>query len=154
RLIDEKMFFVLHAPRQVGKTTALLSLAQELTGEGCYTAALVSVEVGSVFPNEPGAAELAILGEWRSAPAGFFAQKLQPPPWPSASPGERIGAALTTWAQASYAQGRPLVVFIDEIDSLQDETLIAVLRQLRSGYPRRPQGFPQSVGLIGMRDVR
>ncbi|PNK15572.1 polyketide biosynthesis operon protein CyrO, partial [Cylindrospermopsis raciborskii] len=32
--------------------------------------------------------------------------------------------------------------------------LISVLRQLRSGYNRRPRAFPHSVGLIGMRDVR
>ncbi|MEY3304013.1 MAG: ATPase, partial [Cyanobacteriota bacterium] len=31
---------------------------------------------------------------------------------------------------------------------------ITVLRQLRDGFPRRPQGFPQSVALVGMRDVR
>ncbi len=48
----------------------------------------------------------------------------------------------------------PLIVFLDEIDSLQDQTLISILRQLRAGYPNRPQGFPHSVGLIGMRDVR
>ncbi len=29
-----------------------------------------------------------------------------------------------------------------------------MLRQIRSGFPRRPQGFPQSVALVGMRDVR
>jgi hypothetical protein len=45
-------------------------------------------------------------------------------------------------------------LFIDEIDSLQDEALISVLRQLRDGYPNRPDDFPMSVGLIGMRDVR
>ena len=32
--------------------------------------------------------------------------------------------------------------------------MIFILRQLRDGYPRRPQGFPYSLGLIGMRDVR
>ncbi|MFM1842109.1 MAG: hypothetical protein RLZZ490_845 [Cyanobacteriota bacterium] len=58
---------------------------------------------------------------------------------------------LSTWAANAE---RPLVVFLDEIDSLQDESLISVLRQLRSGYPNRPQGFPHSLGLIGMRDVR
>jgi hypothetical protein len=47
-----------------------------------------------------------------------------------------------------------LVVFIDEIDSLQNQTLISVLRQLRDGFPRWPQGFPHSLVLIGMRDVR
>ena len=46
------------------------------------------------------------------------------------------------------------MVFIDEIDSLQNQTLISVLRQIRDGFPRRPRGFPQSVALIGMRDVR
>ncbi|PNK03574.1 polyketide biosynthesis operon protein CyrO, partial [Cylindrospermopsis raciborskii S07] len=55
------------------------------------------------------------------------------------------------WAMASPL---PLVVFLDEIDSLEDQTLISILRQLRAGYPNRPQGFPHSVGLIGMRDVR
>jgi predicted AAA+ superfamily ATPase len=33
RLIGQKGCFVVHAPRQVGKTTALLSLARELTAE-------------------------------------------------------------------------------------------------------------------------
>jgi hypothetical protein len=46
------------------------------------------------------------------------------------------------------------VVFIDEVDALRDQTLIALLRQLRSGYTLRPQGFPQSIALIGMRNVR
>ncbi|NET34025.1 MAG: ATP-binding protein, partial [Cyanothece sp. SIO1E1] len=72
-------------------------------------------------------------------------------PWPPAAAGQRLGAALSEWAQRSP---RPLVVFIDEIDALQDVTLIAVLRQLRSGYPNRPQGFPQALALIGVRDVR
>nr|WP_019502013.1 hypothetical protein [Pseudanabaena sp. PCC 6802] len=35
-----------------------------------------------------------------------------------------------------------------------DEALISILRQLRDGYPNRPRAFPQSVGLIGLRDVR
>ncbi len=45
-------------------------------------------------------------------------------------------------------------MLIDEIDALQDETLISVLRQLRDGFPTRPGSFPQSIGLIGLRDVR
>ena len=43
---------------------------------------------------------------------------------------------------------------IDEIDALIGDTLLAVLRQLRSGYPERPGRFPQSVILCGVRDVR
>jgi predicted AAA+ superfamily ATPase len=61
RLIEQKLYFVLHAPRQIGKTTTLMQLAQELTAEGRYTALLISAEVGSAFNNDPGAAELAMI---------------------------------------------------------------------------------------------
>jgi hypothetical protein len=38
-VIDEKNYFVIHAPRQIGKTTLITNLAQELTSEGKYAAA-------------------------------------------------------------------------------------------------------------------
>lgn len=47
-----------------------------------------------------------------------------------------------------------MVLLIDEIDSLRGDTLISVLRQLRSGYYQRPNDFPQSIVLCGLRDVR
>ena len=46
------------------------------------------------------------------------------------------------------------MLLIDEIDALIGDTLIAVLRQLRAGYPKRPAHFPQTVILCGVRDVR
>lgn len=48
----------------------------------------------------------------------------------------------------------PVVVLIDEIDALVGDTLISVLRQLRSGYTERPASFPSSIILCGVRDVR
>jgi type II secretory pathway predicted ATPase ExeA len=141
RLIAQRGYFVIHAPRQTGKTTAMLTLAQQLTESGQYTAIMVSAEVGAAFPHDPGAAEAAMLDEWSNAARFRLPPDLQPPPWPEAAPGQRIGSALSEWARQS---SRPLVIFIDEIDALQDETLIAVLRQLRSGYPNRPQGFPHA----------
>ena len=151
RLIAQRNYFVIHAPRQTGKTTAMLTLAQELTASGKYTAVMVSVEVGAAFPDKPDIAELAILDAWRGAISYRLPDELQPPKWPDAPVGRRIGAALESWAKVSSF---PLVVFIDEIDALANETLIAILRQIRDGYPNRPQGFPQCVALIGMRDVR
>jgi hypothetical protein len=150
-LIDQKGYFVVHAPRQVGKTTALRSLARELTDEGRYVAVHVSMEMGSPFPQDIGAAELALLEEWRRDARNQLPPDLQPPLFPEASPGSRISEALTTWAESAP---RPLVVFLDEIDALRDDTLHSVLRQLRSGYPRRPENFPWSMALIGLRDVR
>ncbi|WP_305071146.1 ATP-binding protein [Myxococcus sp. RHSTA-1-4] len=150
-LIDQEGYFVVHAPRQVGKTTALRSLAQELTDEGRYVAVHLSMEMGNPFPQDVGTAELAVLQEWRSEAHHQLPAELQPPPFPDAPAGSRISAALTVWAESAP---RPLVVFLDEVDALRDETLLSVLRQLRSGYPRRPQNFPSSMALIGLRDVR
>jgi type II secretory pathway predicted ATPase ExeA len=150
-LIAQESYFVLHAPRQTGKTTAMLSLAQQLTATGNYAAVMVSVEVGSAFNHDPNAAELAILGIWRNTIEDSLPTELQPQTWVYNVPGQRIAENLRAWSKAI---NRPIVLFIDEIDSLQDETLISVLRQLRDGFPKRPENFPSSVGLIGLRDVR
>jgi hypothetical protein len=150
-LIDEGLYFIVHAPRRVGKTTSLLNLAKELTAEGRYVALLVSMEVGEPFPHDPGAAELAVLGSWRRHAEARLPLDLQPPPWPSAAPGERIGAALVAWARVAP---RPLVIFLDEIDALRDDTLVSVLRQIRDGHANRPTHFPHALALVGLRDVR
>ena len=63
-----------------------------------------------------------------------------------------LGETLSRWAQAGPE--KPLVLLIDEIDALVGDTLVSVLRQLRSGYDQRPAAFPQSVVLCGLRDVR
>ncbi|WP_441292823.1 hypothetical protein ACSRUE_22695 [Sorangium sp. KYC3313] len=50
-LVDRKACFSLRAPRQVGKTTSLRTLAQDLTAEGRCVAVLVSAEVGPDVAN-------------------------------------------------------------------------------------------------------
>ncbi len=151
RLIAQETYFIVHAPRQTGKTTAMLSLAQQLTDSGRYTAVMLSVEVGAAFNQNPDKAEQAILGAWHSTARVYLPDGLRPPAEVPAKPGQVLSDMLRRWAEASP---RPVVIFIDEIDSLQDDTLISVLRQLRDGYPSRPRAFPQSLGLIGLRDVR
>ncbi len=151
RLIQQQNYFVIHAPRQTGKTTAMLTLAQELTASGQYTAVMVSAEVGAAFRTDPGKAELAILDSWRQSAQFYLPSDLQPPDWIEISEGARIQIGLGDWAQHVAT---PIVLFIDEIDSLQDDVLISILRQLRSGFPSRPKAFPQAIGLIGLRDVR
>jgi type II secretory pathway predicted ATPase ExeA len=151
RLIAQRSYFVIHAPRKVGKTTAMMALAQQLTASGQYTAAMVSAEAGAAFGQDVPAAEAAILNSWQTALKFWLPTELQPPNWTDLPAGSRISQALSAWATTSP---RPIVLFIDEIDALRDEALIALLRQLRESYPRRPKGFPQSIGLIGLRDVR
>jgi hypothetical protein len=151
KLIAQRSYFVIHAPRQIGKTTAILSLAEQLNASGQYVSAVLSVEIGAPFGDDIGAAELAILAVWRDTLEFRLPPKSQPPTWDDAPPGQRINHALKKWSQACPL---PLVIFIDEADALRDQTLVSLLRQLRDGYARRPKGFPSSIGLIGLRDVR
>ncbi len=151
-LIQQEAYFIVHAPRQTGKTTAMHELAKQLTDSGKYIAILVSMEVGAAFPDDTDKAELAILSEWRAAIRFTLPQELHPTIWiPDVPAGQRIGEMLGQW---SLIATRPIVIFLDEIDALQNDVLISVLRQLRTGYFRRPEGFPASLSLIGLRDVR
>ncbi|MEM9905084.1 MAG: ATP-binding protein [Cyanobacteria bacterium P01_D01_bin.44] len=151
RLIDQESYFVLHAPRQTGKTTAMLALAEQLTQSGRYAAVVLSVEVGAPITQDLDQAEQAILSAWKWTAQVRLPRELHPPEWSQLEPGARLRQALQQWAQISP---RPLVIFIDEIDALQDDVLLSTLRQLRDGYPNRPEAFPQSVALVGLRDVR
>lgn len=152
RLIAQKAYFVLHAPRQTGKTTAMLEWARQLTASGDYIGVLVSMEVGAGFPDNIEAAENAVLGSWRQRIRFQLPTELHPPFWKTDAPaGQQISDFLAEW---SLAAPKPLVVFIDEIDALQDAVLISVLRQLRDGFSQRPTAFPSSIALIGLRNVR
>jgi type II secretory pathway predicted ATPase ExeA len=150
-LLLDKHYFVLHAPRQSGKTTLLRTLAKKLTAEGTFTALYVSCEAAEVAQDDYEAAEKILLGYLSSQANLDLPDRLRPPPWPVAVPGERYKKALETWARSSP---RPLILFLDEIDALRGESLRSVLRQLRSGFPERPHAFPHAVVLCGLRDVR
>ncbi len=152
RLIDQELYFVVHAPRQVGKTTSLGSLAESLTAEGRYAALLTSCEVGQKLTSDFEGSMAAVLDELDIRARHSLPQELRPPqPDTSISMAVRLRELLTRWAEQCPL---PVVVFFDEIDSLYSDALVSVLRQLRSGYAGRPEAFPQSVALIGLRDVR
>ena len=150
-LVDQLGYFVVHAPRQTGKTTALRALAQELTTRGRYAALHFSCELGQAAGDDYGAAQHGILNEIRLRAETELTADLRPPSWPPAPDTGLLGTGLTAWAQACP---RPLVLFFDEIDALRGQSLISVLRQLRAGFSERPAAFPASVALCGLRDVR
>ena len=149
-LVEEGAYFVVHAPRQTGKTTALRALAADLTASGKYAALHFTCEVGEVAGDDYGAAENMVLSSLARS-ASELPPELHAPRWPDAPAGERIAIALTAWTRACP---RPLVLLFDEIDALQGKSLLSVLRQLRAGYNGRPTSFPTSVVLCGLRDVR
>lgn len=151
-LIEREEYFVVHAPRQSGKTTALRTLTAELTSEGRFAALLFSCEGGESAAGDMVHAQQWILSEIRNRAIHDLPSELQPPdPWPPSAPPSTLRDSLAAWARACP---RPLVLVFDEIDALRDQSLTAVLRQLRAGYGDRPRGFPSSVVLCGLRDVR
>ncbi len=156
-LVRGKRYFVLHAPRQTGKTSALLALRDLLNGgsAGDYRCAYINVEPAQTAREDVGqamgtiASEIArearnTLGDAATAAA---ADRLDT----SSRPHAALGTVLDVWARAKPS---PLVLLIDEIDAMVGDSLVSVLRQLRAGYVHRPSGFPQSVVLCGVRDVR
>lgn len=151
RLVSREGYFVVHAPRQTGKTTTLQALADELTATGRYAALLFSCEAGRAWGDDTGTATRAILDRIRTDAENALSADLRPPAWPEASEGALLATGLTAWARACP---RPLVLFFDEIDALHGQTLISVLSQLRDGYRGRPTNYPVSVALCGLRDVR
>ena len=151
-LVAEGAYFVVHAPRQTGKSTTLRALAKELTAQGQYAVLHFSCETGEVAGDDYAEAQRAVLGAIREWAEDELPPALQPPaPWPEATKTQLLSAGLRAWARACP---RPLVLLFDEIDALRGKSLIAVLRQLRAGYQRRPQSAPWSVVLCGLRDVR
>lgn len=153
RLIDRELYFVIHAPRQSGKTTCFETLARDLTAKGRYTALHATCEKGQTAGSDIERGVRAVLRDIEMGAAQLPAE-LRPEPlesFESVEAESRLGAYLAGWCQRSPL---PVVLFLDEIDALQDETLLSVLRQLRAGYSDRPERFPQSIALIGLRDVR
>ena len=157
RLIRGKKYFLLRAPRQTGKTSVLLALQDLLNGGGAGTfrCLYLNVETGQAAGEDVHQAIRSIIG--RLASRARRALKDDFVGRNGFDILERFGAdsaleeVLTQWAEADP---RPLIVLIDEIDALAGNTLLSVLRQLRSGYYRRPEGFPHSVVLCGVRDLR
>jgi hypothetical protein len=151
RLLERGMYFVVHAPRQTGKTTTLRSLARRLTAEGGWAGLHFSCETGEPAGDDYVAAQDLVLQAIRLEAERLPIELRPPDPWPASAPGGQLRMALTSWARACP---RPLALFFDEIDALRGESLRSVLRQLRDGYPSRPTNFPAAVVLCGLRDVR
>ena len=150
-LIDDKQYFVVHAPRQSGKTTTLEALAKQLTEEGRYTALRFSCETGRAYGSNVEKVEDTILYAITAASERNLPSELQCPKFDKLPHINRVNAALSLWAKSSL---RPLVLFIDEIDAIFDESLLSVLHQLRDGFSDRPHAFPHSIILCGLSDVR
>ena len=153
-LIRQKKYFVLHAPRQTGKTSCLLALRDYLNQKGEYICVYANVEGGQGLRNDVAGVVNTVCDVIANECYLIIRDRI---PF-KVREEVRISAAgsmLSTFlSRLSQSLSKPLILFIDEIDALVGDSLVSVLRQIRSGYQNRPAAFPQSIVLCGVRDVR
>ncbi|MFO1424997.1 MAG: AAA-like domain-containing protein [Candidatus Competibacteraceae bacterium] len=154
-LIDQKKYFLLHAPRQTGKTSCLLALMDHLNRAGRYRVLYANIE-GAQTAREDVDRGMAAICSVLGRSARLYLRDGRLVDWyrdggATVPADDRLAQLLEFWAAADP---RPAVLLLDEVDALIGDTLISLLRQLRAGYPQRPTAFPQSVLLCGVRDLR
>ncbi|MBK1720155.1 ATP-binding protein [Thiocystis violacea] len=155
RLIDQEKYFLLHAPRQTGKTTCLLALMEHLNREGRYGAVYANLEGAQTAREDVGRGLRTICGAIGAAARLRLGEESlfewTEAAWQEQGADGVLTGLLTHW---SLASPQPIVLLLDEVDALIGDTLVALLRQLRAGYAQRPRAFPQTVVLCGVRDLR
>jgi hypothetical protein len=154
-LIEQQKYFVLHAPRQTGKTSVLLALMELLNRGENYRCLYANIESAQAYRGHVDAALRTVVMHLATA-AEVYLDERRVKDWAleavrDQGGGGALTATLTRWALAS---DRPLVLLLDEVDALVGDALISLLRQIRAGYTQRPRAFPQTIVLCGVRDVR
>ena len=154
-LIVRQKYFLLHAPRQTGKTSCLLALMEHLNREGRYRAVYANLETAQAARENVVLAMADIVQTIAEAAARQAAdpalETLARVTLAESAATRALQRFLTQWCERAP---QPLILLLDEVDALVGDTLISLLRQLRAGYNQRPSAFPQSIVLCGVRDLR
>ena len=154
-LVEKKKYFILHAPRQTGKTSSLLALVEYLNQKGTFRALYANIEGAQAAREniEMGMAEVvhSIALSARDCLGDENALILASEILGRVPATSAVKEFLNRWC---HLAPRPSVLILDEVDALIGDTLISLLRQLRAGYPNRVALFPQSIILCGVRDIK
>ncbi len=128
---------------------------RELNASEEYAAVYINVEVVQGLPKQIGPALQGILRELATSVQFYLGDRALAAEIRELAAIEAPGSALSEgFGRLAERSPKPVVLFIDEIDSLIGDTLITALHQIRAGYTKRSTGFPQSIVLCGMRDIK
>ena len=152
-------YFVVHAPRQTGKTTALQALVREINEKGDMFAIYCTLEtMQNATDVDDTMIKICKLLRRAVFATPELVHRLGNPDVAlaiSQESGWTVTAVSDTLAALCRKAGKPVAVFFDEADCLVGDVLISFLRQLRDGYVNRKLiSFPKSIALVGMLDVR
>lgn len=153
RLVDDKQYFVVYAPRQTGKTTALIAL-RDLLNERGYRCIQANLESAQTAPDLEQAIR-NVLTQLASRAKLTLDDDFPARTWPGviaeSGPAAALQETLTRWAAESP---EPLVLLLDEVDALPDDLLSALLQQLGAGCETSRARHPWSIAVCGVRDAR
>jgi hypothetical protein len=152
-------YFIIHAPRQSGKTTFLKALIKKINSEGQMYALYCSLEVLQGLTDIDRAMSTVrsqIIAALKLSGINVFKKFANE--YKQSSDSSFDTQILYILNDLSVSLDKDLVIFFDEADCISGEPLIPFLRQIRLGFNNRYDSddskFPRSIALVGMRDIR
>jgi hypothetical protein len=152
--IKNEEYFVLHAPRQSGKTTSIKALSREINADGKYYALYCSLETLKGVDDRK-SAMIDLVDKIKEALDRSPVNELKSIRVDMEGKGFSLYAS-SALNQICKALDKPIVVFFDEVDTLSGEIIVSFLSQLRDGFIDRSESFlfPRSIALVSMRSIR
>ena len=117
-LIRDERYFVLHAPRQTGKTTSLIALIRHLNTTGEYRAVYANIE-GAQTARHDVSLGIGAVAQALVRQIDIFTGELVMRDWLQQhrhdNPNQLLVDLLTSWCRLDT---RPVVLVLDEVDAL------------------------------------
>lgn len=154
QLILQKKYFMICGPKQCGKTSYLLALASLINRNGQAKCLYFNVESLRGVQENLDESMRSILFEISSRARDTFGddylEDMVPHILEKRGPYQALNELLTQWSKRS---DKPIILLVDEIDTLRGPILSSFLSQIRAGYDKRPALFPQSIIFCATHDV-
>jgi hypothetical protein len=158
-MIEDKFYFILHAPRQSGKTTFLKFLTNKINTEGKYYALTCSL-ASLININDRCEAMTIAIEQINKFMISSQIQQIKDKAYTYNSLPQMADSSTkinTILNHLCEDLDKDLIVFFDEADCLSGPGLITFLSQILDAYQIRDEPgnkFPRSMALVGMRDIR
>lgn len=149
-LFEQKKYFVLHAPRQTGKTSMLLALRDYLNAGGKYFC--VYANINSIVDCDK------VINEICTQFANGVDKFIDSPKYADEFEKKYLRATKSCWLTCFIEDvcrdfENPIVFLLNGIDNLEGDTFLSVIKQLRVGFNERPRRFPQTLIITGEEEL-
>ncbi|MGB0679144.1 MAG: hypothetical protein ACPGUV_05740 [Polyangiales bacterium] len=152
-LIEKKQYFVVHAPRQTGKTTCLKDFAERLRCEGKYCALHFSCETGEARSDDLDMVQRSVVESIERAAKRQLPEALSPPDYrtlPSAvslAMRKLLEGFVTFWRR----HGEVLLRRMPYHEATPHLTLMAFLQRVVNGGGEVEREFAVGTGRADLR---